>query len=246
MRYKMNKSYANAAAIFTAVFFLVSCKTLSKKDDPNFLGDFSPKTIAKVTAGTVKRIKNEIRPAEFTFVFSPRSNIMMVHHKFMGDNIWISLTEQNRKTIIDGMNRYIEDYKNKNIKSANDKKKAYYGKTPIELSWGILGAGRSGKAMLRCEFQLITNNRPYFILGNAATVNSENVNCPAMRMAFSPAQCADVIEILNQENLRKFVAELQKEFDKYGLEEESDFKSSIENSAKESGEEDTVNYDSGF
>ncbi|WP_024466936.1 hypothetical protein [Treponema pedis] len=242
----MNKIKLSILPGLLIVFFSLSCKTLQKKDDPNFLGDFSPKTIAKVMAGTVKRTKNEIKPAEFTFVFSPRSNTVMLHHKFLGDNIWVTLTEKNRKVIIEGMNLYIEEYKNKNIDAANNKKKAYYGKTPIELSWGVLGAGRFGKAELRCEFQLITNNRPYFILGNATQTNKEGANCPAMRMAFSPAQCADIIEILKQENLNKLVAELQKEFGKYELDEEGNFKDDIEKSAKESSEEDTVNYDSDF
>lgn len=245
----MNKKILS---IFTAIFiaatvlFSVSCKTVPKKNDPNFLGDFAPKEIAKVMAGTVKRTKNEIKPAEYTFVFAPRSNNMIIHHKFLGDNIWITLTEANRQVISNAMTRYIEEYKAKNINSKNDKKKAYYGKTRIELSWGLLGAGRTGNATLRCEYQLITDNRPYFILANTTEANKEGAGCPAMRMAFSPAQCADIIEILNQDNLKKYVQELQKEFDKYGLDETEDFKTNVEKSSKESSENDIVNYDSDF
>lgn len=232
--------------IVAAVLFSVSCKTMSRKDDPDFLGDFAPKEIARVMAGTVKRTKNEIRPAEYTFVFAPRSNTMSLHHKFLGDNIWINLTEADRQVISNAMTRYLEDYKAKNISAENNKKKAYYGKTRVELSWGVLGAGRTGNATLRCEYQLITGNRPYFILANATESNKEGANCPAMRMAFSPAQCAEIIEILNQDNLKKYVQELQKEFDKYGLDETEDFKATVENSSKESSEDDIVNYDSDF
>ncbi len=46
----MNKIKLSILPGLLIVFFSLSCKTLQKKDDPNFLGDFSPKTIAKVMA----------------------------------------------------------------------------------------------------------------------------------------------------------------------------------------------------
>lgn len=233
------------SALTTAalIFMTVSCKTASKNNSA-FLGDFSPREIGRVLGGTVKRTKNEIKPAEFVFVFYPRTNNVSIHHKFLGDNIWISLTEENRKTIVDSMQKYLEAYQSKTLSAKDDKKKAYFGKTKIKISWGFWGAGRSAEPVLRCEFQLLTKNRPYFILGNATVSGKDGGNCPAMRMAFSPAQCAEVIEILKQENLIEIVNELNSRFEKYGLDEEGGVEAGIEKSAHES--EDTVNYDNDF
>lgn len=245
MKNKILLLLALAGSLVIVVSF-ASCKTIQKKVDPNFLGDFAPRTIGTVMAGTVKRTKTGIKPASFTFVFAPRSNTLYMHHKFLGDNIWVSLDESDRTIIISAMKQYIDDYKNKNIMSVNNKKKAFYGKTPVELSWGFFGAARSGSAILRCEFELITNNRPYFILGNATSQNDEGANCPAMRMAFSPAQCEDIIEIMDQNRLVGIVRELQVEFDKYGIEEKGNIKNDIEGATKESAEDSTINYDSDF
>ncbi len=240
----MNKKIKFLFAMLLCIFVFGSCKTI-QKEDPDFLGDFPPAELDKILAGTVKRTKNEIKPAEFAFVFYPRTNTVSIHHKFLGDNIWINLSEENRKVVIDSMKKYIEEYKTRTLSSKNNKKKAYFGKTNINVSWGLFGASYTAKPTLRCEYQLITNNRPYFILGNATVSNNEGANCPAMRMAFSPAQCADIIEILEQKNLIKIVEELKAKFEKYGL-EETDVTSTIEKTAKESSDDDVVNYDSDF
>ena len=52
-----------------------------------------------------------------------------MHHKFLGDNIWVNLSEENRKVIVESMEKYIEAYKTKTLRYKDDKKKAYFGKT---------------------------------------------------------------------------------------------------------------------
>ena len=242
----MNKRMIKA--VFQAALWLLicaSCKTASKHNS-GFLGDFPAMEAGRVLGGTVKRTKNEIKPAEFTFVFYPRTNIVRMHHKFLGDNIWVNLSEENRKVIVESMEKYIEAYKTKTLSSKDDKKKAYFGKTKIKISWGFWGTARTAKPVLRCEFQLLTKSRPYFILGNATVNDEDGANCPAMRIAFSPAQCLDVIEILKQENLLKIVEQMNKQFERYGLDDEAGIEAGIENASRESSDENTVNYDDDF
>lgn len=230
--------------IFLVLNFCVSCKTLQKQD-PNFLGDFPNTEVAKLTAGTVKRTKEEIKPAVFTFVFSPRTNILLIHHKFMGDNIWLSLTEENRVTLINAINKYISGYKEKTLNADNNKKKAFFGAFKTHISWGLIGSVYEASPTLRCEYQLLTKNRPYFILGNKTAQSNDGANCPAMRMAFSPSQCMELLDILNQKKLLKLVDEMQKDFDKYDL-AEYDVKAKIEKSAIEHSDDTVANYDEDF
>ncbi len=203
--------------IIFSIINIMACKTPPKKEDPNFLGDFDGTEIARLMAGIVTRIKGERKPAEIEFYFYPRTNILVFHfrNKSTFDNVWVSLNQENREVLSNGINRFLDAYKNQTLAAKDNKKKALFGKTRVNMSWGLLGAAREAKPTLRCEYQLLTENRPYFILGNATAESKNGANCPALRMAFSPAQCEDFLQILSQENLLKIVEEQKKEFNKY-------------------------------
>ena len=229
--------------ILSAVMFLVflgSCKTVPK-NDPNFLGDFSPVELGTLIGGSVKRIKEEIKPTEFKFTFFPRTNIVSIQHKFMIDKVEIFLDQTDREILIKAMETYISSYNDKNLSAANAKKQAFFGKTKIFMSWGLfVGGAHEAEPTLRAEYQLLSENKPYFILGNATTKaigERDDASCPALRLAFSPAQCEDLIELLKQDNLVKIVEGMQKDFDRF------EPSNKAENSNKENAEKDKVNYD---
>ena len=229
--------------ILSAVMFLVflgSCKTVPK-NDPNFLGDFSPVELGTLIGGSVKRIKEEIKPTEFKFTFFPRTNIVSIQHKFMIDKVEIFLDQTDREILIKAMETYISSYNDKNLSAANAKKQAFFGKTKIFMSWGLfVGGAHEAEPTLRAEYQLLSENKPYFILGNATTKaigEKDNASCPALRLAFSPAQCENFIELLKQDNLVKIVEDMQKDFDRF------EPSNKTESGRKENTEKDKVNYD---
>jgi hypothetical protein len=229
--------------ILSAVMFLVflgSCKTVPK-NDPNFLGDFSPVELGTLIGGSVKRIKEEIKPTEFKFTFFPRTNIVSIQHKFMIDKVEIFLDQTDREILIKAMETYISSYNDKNLSAANAKKQAFFGKTKIFMSWGLfVGGAHEAEPTLRAEYQLLSENKPYFILGNATTKaigEKDDASCPALRLAFSPAQCENFIELLKQDNLVKIVEDMQKDFDRF------EPSNKTESGRKENTEKDKVNYD---
>ena len=229
--------------ILSAVMFLVflgSCKTVPK-NDPNFLGDFSPVELGTLIGGSVKRIKEEIKPTEFKFTFFPRTNIVSIQHKFMIDKVEIFLDQTDREILIKAMETYISSYNDKNLSAANAKKQAFFGKTKIFMSWGLfVGGAHEAEPTLRAEYQLLSENKPYFILGNATTKaigERDDASCPALRLAFSPAQCENFIELLKQDNLVKIVEDMQKDFDRF------EPSNKTESGRKENTEKDKVNYD---
>jgi len=117
------------------------------------------------------------------------------------------------------MARYINEYQDGNLTAENSKKKAYFGSTEAFIQWGLLGPSYHAKPVLRFEYQIVDNGKPYFVVGNASspvtTVEGYRIrdggNSPALRFAFSPIQCQNLIETLNQESLLKIVRALDAE-----------------------------------
>ncbi len=216
---KIKKTMLALLIAISLMSSFTACKTVKKKD-PNYLGDFNPQAIGRLMAGTVTRIKQEIKPAELKFIFLPRTNIMEIHfrNKTTLDNVWICLDQKDRETISAGINQFLKEYEEQTLSIENNKKKALFGETKVVLAWGLFGATRKASPTLRCEYQLLTDNRPYFILGNAMTEDKNGVNCPALRIALSPAQCEDMLRFLDQERLLKIVESLQSRFEKYDTE----------------------------
>ena len=230
-------------SILSAIMFLVflgSCKTVPK-NDPNFLGDFSPVDLGTLIGGSVKRTKEEIKPTEFKFTFYPRTNIVSIQHKFMVDNVEMFLDKADREILINAMENYIASYNDKNLSTANAKRKAFFGKIKVYMTWGLFGGGaHESEPTLRAEYQLLSENRPYFVLANAtkkAIGEKDDANCPALRLAFSPAQCEDFIEFLKQENLLKIVEDMQKDFDRFEPSQKAG------NETTGNSEDNKVNYD---
>lgn len=224
-----------------AVFFVSSCKTAPKKDE-NFLGDFDAVSLDPIMAAVVPRTKKVLSPRELSFVFAPRTNIVSFHHKYLGDNIWISLDYENRQQLIAAINTYLDAWQHKTLTAQNNKKKAYFGKTAAFMDWGLFGIVHKAKPVLRFEYQLIGEKQlPYFIIGNATTKElskdaEQAANCPAVRIALSPAKCQEFLKILDQKTLLGIVADMQADFEEYEPNSEFDIQSSIDKEASETDE----------
>ncbi|UTC65584.1 hypothetical protein E4O00_05675 [Treponema sp. OMZ 788] len=236
----MNRKVLSILSIIMFLVFLGSCKTIPK-NDPNFLGDFSPVELGTLIGGSVKRTKEEIKPTDFKFIFFPRTNIVSINHQFMMiDKVEIFLDQEDREILIKAMETYLSSFNDQNLSVANAKKQAFFGKTKIFMTWGLFGGGaHEAEPTLRAEYQLLSENRPYFILANATTKaigENDDANSPALRLAFSPAQCEDFIELLKQENLVKIVENMQQDFERF----EPANKNETEDD--KNSEKDKVNY----
>ncbi len=218
----------------TLIFSFTSCATTDHSNDPNFLGDFDGQGVASLMGGTVSLVKKTIKPTKINFILYPRTNILTFdfRNKRSMDNISLALNQENRELIIQALEKFLTAYDEQNFTIENNNKKAFFGKTEIVMAWGIFGKSKSTKVTLRCEYQILTNDRPYFILGNAMTKNEDGENSPSARLAFSPAQCEQLITIMNQENLLKIVEEKQKAFDTYDTNSKNKSKNAEEKESK--------------
>lgn len=201
--------------ILAGLMITGACTTASKKDDPNFLGNYPVQSLGVLHLNLVKRYSDTLLPRDISFVFEPASNTVKFHHKMMGDNIWIYLEKDQRAQLRDAINRYLTAFDEKTLTPEGAKQKGAFGKTDIFVTWGLLGSAHEAYPTLRFDYQFITPQRPYFILANATVQAKDGANCPAMRIAISPAQCKDVLKVIDEEALLQLVEELKAEYDKF-------------------------------
>ena len=204
-------------ATLSIVLFSGACASTSKKQDPDFLGNYPVQSLGVLHLNIVKRYSNDLLPRDISFVFEPSTNTVKFHHKMMGDNIWISLKKMERALLRDAIEQYLNAFANKTLTPEGAKKKGAFGKTDILMTWGLLGGAHEARPTLRFDYQFITPQRPYFILANATTQASDGANSPAIRIAISPAQCQDVLKALDEKALLQLVEELKADYDKYDV-----------------------------
>ena len=197
------------------VFLSGACASTSKKHDPDFLGNYPVQSLGVLHLNIVKRYSNDLLPRDISFVFEPSTNTVKFHHKMMGDNIWISLKKKERALLREAIAQYLTAFADKTLTPEGAKKKGAFGKTDILMTWGLFGSAHEAYPTLRFDYQFITPHRPYFILANATTRADDGANCPAIRIAISPAQCQDVLKALDEPALLQLVEELKADYDKY-------------------------------
>ena len=224
-------------ATLGVVFLSGACTSTSKKHDPDFLGNYPVHSLGVLHLNIVKRYSDTLLPRDISFIFEPSSNTVKFHHKMMGDNIWIALKKNERALLREAIERYLVAFADKTLTAEGAKKKGVFGKTDVLMTWGLFGGAHEAQPTLRFDYQFITPQRPYFILANATTQGSDGANCPAIRIAISPAQCKDVLKALDETALLQLVEELKAEYEKY--DEFDSNTSTVKNIENTSEENDT-------
>ncbi|MGP1594692.1 MAG: hypothetical protein ACTTH8_05555 [Treponema sp.] len=234
------KCKQNFKSVCIPLFFAIilnsvmGCVSLSQTDDPDFLGDFPPQHLGTIHLNIVKRYSNSLLPRNVSFVFEPRSNIVRFHHKFMGDNIWVYLDKKDRAAFRNAIEAYLADFKAHRLTPEGAKKKGAFGTTGAAMTWGLFGSAHAASPALRFEYQFITPQRPYFIIGTATESSEDGYSSPAIRIAVSPVQCKELLTVLDDAVLLELVNSLKSEHEKFDDSEENNPVRDIENSFEES------------
>lgn len=214
--------------IFCLLFFACNTTrmaTKEKKIEKKENISLPLRRLGKITAAVVKRNSKELLPREYSFVLITENGKLRIHHKLLGDNIWIFFEDDNRKALISAIENYLENYKT----GFNSKKqKAYFGKVYSQMVWGVLNAAHTAEPTMRFEYEYLKNDKPYFIIANATVESLKgDSNCPAVKIAFSPSQCRKVLALIGDENISSIMKSLKKDFEQYddeeGFGEDDDF-----------------------
>lgn len=221
------------AAFFLAFVFCESCSTVQKSDELNVLADYPPALLGVSHLNVVSRFSVTLVPRDVTFIFDASSNTTKFHHKMLGDNIWVHLSQENRAVMRKAMQSYLDSFMQHTLSQEHANQKGFFGTTDIFMCWGLFGASHEAFPTLRFEYQFITPSRPYFIIATATTEGSDKSNSPALRIAVSPLQCKDILAFIEESNLRELTEKIKNEYEKFGSTDELSTIEKIESNADE-------------
>ena len=196
------------------VFFLLllSCKTIDKKNKKTL--SLPPRKIGVFTAAVIKRNTKTLLARDFSLVLITRTETLRIHHKLLGDNVWIFFPPKERKNLIIAIEEYLKNYKD----GFDDGKRrlAYFGKEKIQMVWGLLNVAHRAYPTVRFEYELLKNDKPYFIIANTTVESEKNdANAPALRIALSPKQCRVLLNLINDDAISLIMQNLKKDFEDY-------------------------------
>lgn len=205
------------ALMFASFLVTVGCTSTPKKRDPNDISNYPAQSLGVLHLNIVKRYSDVLLPRDISFVFEPATDILKFHHKMMGDNIWISLDRDGRALLRQAIEQYLQAFLDKSLTPEGAKKKGSFGKVEVLMSWGLFGSAHDAYPILRFDYQFITPQRPYFILATAVSESRDRANSPAIRIAVSPAQCKDMLSVLDEQAYVQLMKELKADYGKFDL-----------------------------
>lgn len=227
--------------------FCNGCTGTPAKDNADFIGQLPPQSLGTLHLNIVKRYTNELLARDVTIVFYPGSNTVTLLHKMMGDNIWIHLNSPARAQLRQAIQEYLTAFSDKVLTPEGSKKYGAFGQSNVYMTWGLWGAAHEAEPVLRFDYQFITPQRPYFILAAAMEKASDGTNSPAIRIAVSPAQCKDLLAVLDEPALEALANEIKAEYGKFDLPDNtSDQKPAADNENTKNNaplQESTVQFD---
>ena len=196
---------------------MAGCTSTAKKGDANDLNNYPAQSLGVLHLNIVKRYSDVLLPRDISFVFEPATDMLKFHHKMMGDNIWVALDRDERAVFRQAVELYLQAFSNKSLTQEGAKKKGAFGKVEVLMSWGLFGSAHEAYPVLRFDYQFITPQRPYFILATATTESSDGSNSPAIRIAVSPAQCKDLLSVLDEQAYAQLIEELKADYGKFDI-----------------------------
>ena len=197
--------------VFVALVMLVSCSSTPKQKpvDPNFLGDYEP--IALEDLMGLSNEMNKVRPLEIKTFFVPRRNTVEFYFRLGVNSIALVLDEKTREEWLDSIEDYLEDYADEEfLAQYKPTKRNAYENGAISISWGLLGPNHTAKSASYWTNYSYLENKPYFYIYivPASDKDASDMYSPKTSIYFSPSQLESVKDVLNQENLLKYIEEL--------------------------------------
>lgn len=183
------------------------------------LGNYPPVALETVMVNKLSTNTNELKPFELGLLFYPMDNTVEMNFRYIANNITLVMSQKSREAMLAAMQTYIDNYQANVLTPKQDFSKAYFGKTWVMMSWGILAPAYYSVIEPRFEYHYVTEEKPYFIFVNASAPETDSkgyyvkdgTNSPSVCIAFSPIQCRRIIELINQDALLAIVKKLDDE-----------------------------------
>lgn len=226
----MKKSILLISAILLLITTITSCASKEKpprERDENFVADIGPYSIGEFHIYTAYGISKP-KISDFKATFYPRSNYIYFQTKIGIDKVEFCLSYNERQSLVQAKDQYLELYKTKKIKNEKPTKKNAFSKGNVYINWGTLGPSHSAYAPYYTNIEYILDNKPYFriLCEQAKELDDSGNSSPRVKIYISPKQWEEICEMCEQTKLEARADEIiaqANEFDTdYGFDEESD------------------------
>ena len=200
----MKKTLFTLITIITFLITLTACASTEKpprQRDDTFIADINSFTLDTVHLYT-QRKTGKPKINDLVISFDPRTNYVNINTKIGIDFVKIGLSYEERKSLFDAYNKYIEALYSNGIPNEKPTKKNAYTKGYAFVYWGAAGLSYGANAPYMTNAYYMEPTKPYFrITFSAGADEEEHVYSPSFSVYISPTQWETLIEMCNQEHL---------------------------------------------
>jgi len=206
----MRKMCCCLCAALTALVF--SCGSAKPAvNDPNMIANVDPVSLGSANAWLDKTFSSQLKETGVDVVFHPRKNevsLELRHEMLTYRQFW---NEAARQQYIEALNRYNEDFDNKNLVSNNRKTRAAYGKNAIRLEWETFKYSTTYRSSPPIELgYCFKGNAVYFTVflrsaREESVTSNRNNDSPQYSVYFTRAQAEELAKLFDQAYLLELV-----------------------------------------
>ena len=194
-------------SILCTIILATGCASNSKIPEPRerdetFIADINSFSLDTVHLYT-QRKAGKPKVNDLTLSFSPRNNYVYVSTKIGINFVRIGFSYNERVSLKEAQQTYIDAYTSKSIKNEKPNKKNAYSTGGATVEWGTTGYSRLANATYMTNVCFLEANKPYFRIYFIASQadGEEQIYSPAFSIYISPAQWNKILELCNQETL---------------------------------------------
>jgi len=202
-------SFCLCAVLAVLVFSCGSGKPAVK--NPSMVADRDPFSLGSISASLERTFTSNLKETPMEVVFIPRQNevtLQFRHDLLTYRQFW---NEAARRQFIEALNRYNEDFTNKNLVSDTRKTRAAYGKSNLRFEWETFKFSATYRATSPTELGYRFKDKAvYFTVflrsaPEETAVSSKGSDSPQYSVYFTRAQAEDLAKLFDQDYLLESV-----------------------------------------
>ena len=174
------------------------------------LGNFDPIKLPEVMSLHMSFKKLAARDLSRNYLV-PRTNKVEIYFRDNINAFCLILPEAARHAIIDAANKFVADQEAGTIEDTKPTDKNAYAITTCDLWWGAGSPVYGAENTKLCINSKFVDDKAYLVLRlpSAKGTSDKRVYSPYTELYFSPAQAMSLCEILDQENLKGLVKQME-------------------------------------
>ena len=197
-----------------AALLFISCQTDPALKYPNMIANIDPFQIGSVNASLDRTFSSQLKEVTMNVIFHPRENEVSL--EFSNDmsqyqQFWNKAARQLFK---EALNRYEEDFSNKNLTTKYNKSRGVYGRVKGKFYWKTLKISSTYRSTPHFELGYrFRNDTPYFSAYQRTAKEESGANrqgiseSPSYSIYFTRAQGEELSKLFDDAFLLELIAD---------------------------------------